>query len=100
MNTAQHVSEVRTQIYLPFHMHKKLQETADKKNMSMARFIRETLAKELDIKKEKEKREKDWKEFMKLAGFIKGEPSDVSQKSGEYFAQAVWENMQKNRRKK
>lgn len=84
----QRVSEVRTQVYLPLQWHEQLRAYAKRRGVSLAQVFRDQVS-DLVKKDTDASKEKVWKEFMKLSGFIKGGPSDVSQRSGYYYAKAL-----------
>ena len=101
MTTAQRVSDIRTQIYLPEAWHQQLQAVASQKGLSMAAVIRNSIGKTLGIKpqsttkiSEKEKT-RAWRRLMKLSGITKGkdEPGDVSTRPGYYWAKAIEEKL-------
>lgn len=93
----QRVSEVRTQVYLPLQWHEQLRAYAKRRGVSLAQVFRDQVSdlvkKDADVSKEKA-----WKEFRKMAGFIKGGPSDVSTRTGEYFAQAIEAKLRRRRK--
>lgn len=94
----QRVSEVRTQVYLPQQWHQQLCAYAKRRGVSLAQVFRDQVSdlvkKDTDVSKEKA-----WKEFMKHAGFAvdKDGASDVSSRSGEYWAQAIEEKLKRRK---
>lgn len=101
MQTIQHVSEVRTQIYLPLSWHRQLKEKARRQGISLAAFLRERVRDEVEEPDDID-REKAWKDLMNLAGFIKDNrsPKDMATHHGKYWAESVYKKMIKNRRKR
>ncbi len=93
----QRVSEVRTQVYLPLQWHAQLRAYAKRHGVSLAQVFRDQVSDLVKMDADASK-EKAWKKFMKMAGFIKGGPSDVSTRTGEYFAQAVEAKLQRRRK--
>lgn len=93
----QRVSEVRTQVYFPAVWHRKLQDAAKKRGVSMATAIREAVKDKYNLTEEQgeKEREKSWKALMNIAGIGKRGPRDVSQRPGEYWAQAIEQKLKR-----
>lgn len=91
------VSEVRTQIYLPQYLHAKVSLRAQKRGVSVASVIRDAIAKDIGDDRNYSS-ETAWQKFFSSAGIGKKGPSDVSSRSGEYWAQAIEEKLKRRRK--
>ncbi len=100
MNYFGPVSEVRTQIYLPRVLHEAVKKTASKRGVSMGQVIREAVEAKVEVKHAKTSKAKQWQQFMKYAGFIKGKPKlQSTDNMGALWAEDIYTTMMKNRSK-
>ncbi len=93
----QRVSEVRTQIYLPQYLHAKISIRAQKRGVSIASIIRDAIAKDIGDDGHYSN-EAVWQKFFSSAGIGKKGPSDVSSRTGEYWAQSIEEKLKRRRK--
>jgi len=79
------VSEKRTQVYFPEGLYRRVQRKAREKSTSSSAVIREAV--EEFLAKEEEEKKIDWENdpFLKAAGFIKNNVTDMSVNLDHYL---------------
>lgn len=93
MNTNEPVTGHRTQIYLPESLYRQIKESAQEEDISMARYIRKIIEKEISKTEKMDTQGKDnaWRDFFKLAGIGNSRIGDISINHDKYLAEALYD---------